>query len=63
MLEELRKAEKYIFLEYFIISPGIFWDSMVEILEGEACRRGGCAGDLRRCGLPEHPAYELRQKI
>ena len=33
MLEELRKAEKYIFLEYFIISPGIFWDSMVEILK------------------------------
>ncbi len=33
MLEELRKAEKYIFLEYFIIEEGIFWDSILEILE------------------------------
>ena len=33
MLEELRKAQRYIFLEYFIISPGIFWDSVVEILK------------------------------
>ena len=33
MLEELRKAEKYIFLEYFIIAPGVFWDSVVEILK------------------------------
>ena len=32
MLEELKKAEKYIFLEYFIIAPGMFWDSIVEIL-------------------------------
>ena len=32
MLEELKKAEKYIFLEYFIIAPGAFWDSIVEIL-------------------------------
>ena len=31
MLEELKKAEKYIFLEYFIIAPGVFWDSSVEI--------------------------------
>lgn len=27
------KAEKYIFLEYFIIAPGKFWDSVLEILE------------------------------
>ena len=33
MLEELRKAEKYIFLEYFIIAPGLFWDSIVEVLK------------------------------
>ena len=33
MLEELKKAQRYIFLEYFIISPGIFWDSVVEILK------------------------------
>lgn len=33
MLEELEKAERYIFLEYFIISPGVFWDSVVEVLK------------------------------
>ncbi len=36
MLEELRRAEKYIFLEYFIITPGKFWDSVLEILEEKA---------------------------
>ena len=33
MLEELRRAERYIFLEYFIIEKGLFWDSIVEILK------------------------------
>ncbi len=33
MLRELRRAERYIFLEYFIISPGVFWDSIVEVLK------------------------------
>ncbi len=32
MLEELRRAERYIFLEYFIVESGLFWDSVVEIL-------------------------------
>lgn len=31
--EELRKAKHYIFLEYFIIEPGIMWDSILEILQ------------------------------
>ena len=38
MLEELEKAEKYIFLEYFIIQPGLFWDSILEILERKAAQ-------------------------
>ncbi len=33
MLAELRRAEKYIFLEYFIITPGTFWNCVLEILE------------------------------
>ena len=33
MLEELKKAKHYIFLEYFILAPGVFWDSIVEILK------------------------------
>lgn len=33
MLEDLKKAEQFIFLEYFIIEPGIMFDQMVSILE------------------------------
>lgn len=36
LLEELRKAERYIFLEYFIINEGIMWNSILEILEEKA---------------------------
>lgn len=43
MLEEMKKAKKYIFMEYFIIEEGEMWDSMLEILkekvkEGVECR-------------------------
>lgn len=33
LLQELRKAKRYIFMEYFIIREGHFWDSILEILE------------------------------
>lgn len=36
MLAELRRAENYIFLEYFIITPGKFWNAVLEILEEKA---------------------------
>lgn len=36
MLEDLRKAEHYIFLEYFIIQEGLMWDWILEILEQKA---------------------------
>ncbi len=36
ILEELRKAKKFIFLEYFIIEHGKLWDSILEILEEKA---------------------------
>lgn len=32
MLNELKKAEKFIFLEYFIIDEGVFWHSVLDIL-------------------------------
>ena len=43
ILEEMKKAKKYIFMEYFIIEEGEMWDSMLEILkekvkEGVECR-------------------------
>ena len=31
--KELKKAKKYIFMEYFIIREGKMWDSILEILE------------------------------
>ena len=36
LLEALKSAEKYIFLEYFIIGEGKMWDSVLEILEEKA---------------------------
>ena len=33
LLEDLRTAEKFIFMEYFIIEEGIFWNSILEILK------------------------------
>lgn len=35
-LEELSRAEKYIYLEFFIIAEGIMWESIVDILEEKA---------------------------
>ena len=36
ILRELRKARRYIFLEFFIIEPGLMWNSILEILEEKA---------------------------
>ena len=36
MLKELKKAEKFIFFEYFIVSPGKMWNSILEILKEKA---------------------------
>ena len=33
MLPDLEKAEKFIFMEYFIIEEGTFWNSILEILK------------------------------
>lgn len=33
MKEELEKAEHFIFLEYFIIHPGVMWNEILEILK------------------------------
>lgn len=38
MLEELEKAERFIFVEYFIVEPGKMWDSMVEIMARKAAQ-------------------------
>ena len=36
LLAELEKAERYIFLEYFIINEGKMWDSILEVLRRKA---------------------------
>ena len=36
MISELKKAEKFIFFEYFIVSNGIFWEAILEVLEEKA---------------------------
>lgn len=37
-LEELKKAEHFIFMEYFIIDEGYMWDSILEILKEKASK-------------------------
>lgn len=36
LLEDLKKAERYIFMEYFIIDEGIMWGEILSILEEKA---------------------------
>lgn len=55
MMEELKKAEKFIFLEYFIVEEGIMWNTILDILcdkvsQGVEVRMlyddAGCVGTL-----------------
>ena len=36
MLEELRQAKHFIFMEYFIVERGIMWNAILEVLEQKA---------------------------
>ena len=36
MCKELRRAQKFIFLEYFIIEEGVMWDTILDILREKA---------------------------
>ncbi len=66
LLEELRQAKRYIFMEYFIIERGKMWDSILEILEQKAAEGvevrvmydGMCSLTL----LPYHYPEMLRKK-
>lgn len=37
-LAELRKAQRYIFLEYFIVEEGVVWNSVLEVLKEKAAQ-------------------------
>lgn len=43
LLDELKKAECYIFLEYFIIREGLMWDSILDVLK----EKSSCGVDIR----------------
>lgn len=65
-MEELKKAEKFIFIEYFIINRGVIWDSVLEILE-EKARQGVEVrvmydGMCSLVALPHNYPKELREK-
>ena len=38
LLEDLKNAEKFIFMEYFIIEEGTFWNSILDILKEKAAQ-------------------------
>lgn len=38
MLEELKRAERFIFLEYFILAEGLMWQSILAILKEKAAQ-------------------------
>lgn len=37
-LAELKNAQKYIFIEYFIIQEGVMWNAVLEILKEKVCQ-------------------------
>ncbi|HWQ76790.1 MAG TPA: cardiolipin synthase [Syntrophomonas sp.] len=43
LLEELKKAQRYIFMEYFIIEEGIMWNAVLEVL----AEKVKCGVDVR----------------
>ncbi len=63
LLEEMKKAEKYIFLEYFIIDEGVMWDSILNILKEKAAEGVDCRVLYDDMGclfyLKENYAHEL----
>ena len=66
MLSDIDGAEKFILLEYFIISPGVMWDNILERLE----KKAKCGVKVRvmyddvGCmnRLPRHYTDELRAR-
>ena len=58
MIKELEKAEKFIFMEYFIVEEGIMWNTILEILKRKAVEvrfmyDGMCAFDLLPYSYPK----------
>lgn len=69
MTEDLKKAEKFIFLEYFLIEEGLFWNSILDILKEKAAKGVevrvlyddiGCIGTLPGDYYKELREYGIR---
>lgn len=72
LLEELKKAKRYIFMEYFIVEKGEMWDSILEILKEKAAAGvdvrfmydGMCSLTLMPYGYPKQlKQYGIRCKM
>ena len=72
MLTELEKAERFIFLEYFIIGPSSMWDEILEILKRKAAEGvevrvmydGSCAVTCLPYSYPKELArYGIQAKM
>lgn len=65
LLEELKKAEKYIFMEYFIVDFGDMWSAILQVLKEKAAEgvevRFMYDGMNSLSTLPYHYYKELRQ--
>ena len=71
MLEELEKAEKYIFLEYFIIARGVMWGGILDVLKRKAAAGldvrvlyddFGCINNLPGNYVKQLAAYGIRAR-
>lgn len=66
LLADLKKAEHYIFLEYFIIEPGVMWNSILQVLEEKAAQGVDVRVIYDDIGsgytLPDFYEFSLRKK-
>ena len=63
MLQDLKSAKKYIFLEYFIIHEGYMWDCIVEILKEKAKEGVEVLLMTDGFGSANHFKYEYRNYL
>lgn len=72
LLEELKKAEHFIFMEYFIVEHGVMWDAILQVLETKASEGvevrfmydGTCSISLLPYNYPKKlEEYGIRCKI
>lgn len=66
LIKELKKAQSFIFMEFFIIAPGFMWDSILSILEEKSSQgvdvRIMFDGMCEITSLPKKFASELKNK-